>query len=180
MNNDDHGFVDDPRNGQSGESQEVEKGIATQDGQGDISSNGGHIADERSGGKKGEAGEIVAALQKIGVSSSWSGLLPRPEDFAKYDKEVQDKMIAWNDRTIFGQTDQQDKLVDAEIKQGYLSQTFTFIINASIVVGVLIAFAITENPNVFWAFTLPGASVIGNVAITIRGKAEDKERDDDA
>ena len=73
------------------------------------------------------------------------------------------------------ESERSDRLVSAEINQGYLSLVFTFLINFLIVAGVLIAFVITNNPNVFWAFTLPGASVIGNVAISIKNKSRDKE-----
>lgn len=175
MSNDHNGLVDDPWNGQPRESEEIEKRVSEEDGQSDNSSNGGILSNERIGIEKREAEEIVAALSKIGVSSSWSGLLPRPEDFNNYSKEVQNKMVAWNDAQILKESERSDRLVSAEINQGYLSLVFTFLINFLIVAGVLIAFVITNNPNVFWAFTLPGASVIGNVAISIKNKSRDKE-----
>lgn len=182
MNNDHDGLVGDPRNGQSGESQKTEKSISKTNEQGDNSSNGGDLSHERSIIEEGEAEEVVvAALRKIGVASSWSGLLPRPEDFSKYDVHVQEKMLAWNDAQILDESKRNDRLVNAEVKQGYISLVFTFVINTLIIVGVLIAFVVTNNPNVFWAFTLPGASVVGNVVISVKdkGKSKDQKSEED-
>lgn len=176
MSNDHNGLVDDPWDGQPRESKEITQRISEENEQSDNSPNGGSISHERGGIEKGEAEEaIAAALCKVGISSSWSGLLPRPEDFVKYPQSVQDKMVAWNDAQILNESARNDKLVSAEIKQGYISLVFTFLINSLIVVGVLVAFVMTGNPNVFWAFTLPGASVVGNVVISVKNKAKENE-----
>ncbi len=59
--------------------------------------------------------ELLADL--LAQQRSWSGMLPSPEDFARYPQHVQERMLGWNDATTSDESRRQDKLVDAEIAE---------------------------------------------------------------
>lgn len=173
MENDHDGIISDSRNRQYEQPSKNAEEIKTSHGESSNSSDGGNLTNGCESEKQPE--EIVAALSEVGITSSWSGLLPHPEQFSKYEKEVQRKMLDWNDAMILDESKRQDKIVDAEIKQSRLSSFLNFIFNTIVIVAVFVAFVITENPNVFWAFTVQGASLVANVVIHIKDK-DDNEK----
>lgn len=173
MKDDYNGITNNSRDGQHEEPSDYAEKIEATHGKNNHSPDGRFITDEREG--QTQPDEIVAVLNKIGVTSSWSGLLPRPEQFNRYNDSVQDKIVAWNDAMILDESKRQDKIVNAEIKQGNLASIFTFVFNTIVILSIFIAFIITENPNVFWGLTVQGASVVANVVIHIKDKEDKKE-----
>lgn len=165
-----NGFTNNPQHGKPRDLAANEETVQKEDEQGNSLSNGRCFPDECSGIEESRPEEIAEILQGIGVVSSWSGLLPRPDDFTKYNQETQQKIIEWTDAQILGESERQDRITDAEIKRGHMSLATTFVFNIALLVAVFIAFVITENPSVFWAFTIPGASIVGNVVISIKRK----------
>lgn len=87
---------------------------------------------------------IVAALQQS-QSSSWSGLLPRPDDFARYPVHVQDRMLQWNDAWTVDESNRQDKLVDAEIRQAERGPTRAMVLGLLCFVAAIVFFALGNN-----------------------------------
>lgn len=69
----------------------------------------------------------------------------------------------------------QDEIIRIYSRNSMMSQIVTLVVNLAIIVGCLVAFWATGNPNVFWAFTIPGASIIGNVVVSVKGKKDDGE-----
>lgn len=93
--------------------------------QGDVSRDSGD-----SGAPDEDLGELLDAIpeearsqvvnfvaQAMSATSSWSGLLPRPEVFSQYPMEVQERMMRWNDAWSSDESKRQDKLVEAQIEQ---------------------------------------------------------------
>lgn len=70
-----------------------------------------------------------------------------------------------------------DFIVSKEASIDVLKQWLSFGLNIVLIGGALIAFIITGNANVFWSYTVLGATVIGNVAININ---KDKRPGDDS
>ncbi|MCL2537444.1 MAG: hypothetical protein FWE51_04120 [Coriobacteriia bacterium] len=51
------------------------------------------------------------------TSASWSYPLPPPELFNQYPPEVQSSMVAWADSAIADESNTQQKIIDAELKE---------------------------------------------------------------
>lgn len=79
----------------------------------------------------------------LSTSSSWSGMLPPPDDFAKYPQAVQERMMRWNDAWTTDESARQDKLVDAQVQQAAKGPRRALIV-------VLTAFALAAVSQ--WVF----------------------------
>lgn len=125
-----------------------------------------------------EVNEDVEALFSIAKLSS--GPIPDAEELDKYSPEVQAKIIEWHDREVKAVFDdeskRQDKLANAEVRQGDVGQWLSFVLDILLIVGPLVAFYFIRDPSVFWAYTILGANVIGNVVINIGSKKTKRSR----
>lgn len=59
--------------------------------------------------------QALAQFLEFTTEQSWTGPLPSPEDFVKYPREVQEKVVEWNDVRILDESKRADSLVQAEI-----------------------------------------------------------------
>ena len=176
---DDSGIVGDSRHGLQPEASRNSQGIPKQDDEssrpeiegGGIGKREGSIDQAVIDSEEVTEREIERAFSAVQMSS---GPIPDADMYLKYPLEVQKKIIEWQDRQIKAMFDdesiRQNKLVDGEIKPGNVGQWLSFAINSFIVVGALIAFVMTGNANVFWSYTILGASVVGNVVVHINDK----------
>lgn len=165
------GTFDNSGHGWREELGENEGRIPCEDGNGNNEPSVGRGHDEHAPlVEKGEEEDFAVA-----VARSWAGLIPAPEDFNSYDEEIQRKIVEWTDARIIDESKRQDKLVAATVRSSMFSSIASFVVNIVIIIGVLAAFVATRDASVFWAFTIPGASIVGNVAINIR-KGEDEKR----
>lgn len=83
-----------------------------------------HLSEQTNSQRSTEPGEIdseaiiaqaVAQFLEYTTEQSWTGPLPSPEDFVKYPREVQEKVVEWNDARILDESKRADSLVQAEI-----------------------------------------------------------------
>lgn len=88
---------------------------------------------------------------------------------------MQAKIIEWTDANILDESRRQDRILSIYSRNSLMAQIVTLVVNLAIIIGCLVAFWATGNPNVFWAFTIPGASIIGNVVISTKGKKEEPD-----
>lgn len=109
----------------------------------------------------------------------WSGLLPDPDSFGKYPEHVQDSMVAWNDAKIIDESKRQDKLVEAEIRQGRNGQIASTAIMILALLLAAIVGIVTGNAVMSGAFlVLPFATIIGNLFKPVASaKKSEKEKD---
>lgn len=75
----------------------------------------GEIAAHLPEDKRESLAELIYTLQT--VSAGWSGWLPAPEDFNRFDAATRERMMRWNDAGTIDESARQDRLVDAEIEQ---------------------------------------------------------------
>ena len=110
-----------------------------------------------------------------------SGPIPDADLLLSYPPDIQAKILDWHEREVRAVFDdesrRQDMLARGEIRQGHMNLAFSFVIDALIVGGTLFAFAVTQDPNVFWSYTVLGASIIGNVAVHFHSGKKDGNRD---
>ena len=59
----------------------------------------------------------VLALFKASSRMEYSGMLPPPDIYEKYDAGTRERMCRWNDANTVDESKRQDKLVDNEVKQ---------------------------------------------------------------
>ncbi|MDO4539330.1 MAG: hypothetical protein Q4B54_14285, partial [Coriobacteriales bacterium] len=59
----------------------------------------------------------LTGLVAASYSYQWSGMLPAPDEFNKYDKQTRERICRWNDAFTTDESLRQDKLVANEIKQ---------------------------------------------------------------
>lgn len=115
------------------------------------------------------------------VAIASSGPIPDPVTLAAYPPDVQAKIIEWHDRQVKAVFDDASKRDDFAVAKGarldVLKQWLSFGINLILIGGALIAFVVTGNPNVFWSYTVLGATVVGNVIITINKNRGGDHRD---
>ena len=115
------------------------------------------------------------------ASRYWSGMLPPPEEFNLYPKEVQDKIVAWADRSAEtndsvvrkavelddAESRRLDKAVDADVKQIPRAQFGTIFLNSLIVFGAIVC-GVTGN-TAACGFLVGGLATI-NVATLFVGR----------
>lgn len=138
-----------------------------------------------------DAGAVDAFAAEVGeevdkaifsIAKLSSGPIPDADELDKYPLEIRNKIIEWHDREVKAVFDdeskRQDKLVDAEVNQGNIKQWLSFVVELLLIAGPLVAFYFIRDPSVFWAYTILGANVIGNVFINIGGKKTKRSRRD--
>ncbi len=112
-----------------------------------------------------------------GISESYSGMLPRPDDFNKYPADIQERMCRWNDAFTVDESNRQDRLVEAEIDQsrrGMWASTILFVVT---LLMSFISFLVTSSPWSFGFLAVPVATIIANLFEPIASKSSrDKEK----
>lgn len=104
--------------------------------------------------------QMIAALMRMGVSESYSGMLPKPDDFNKYPVEVQERMCRWNDAFTTDESKRQDRLVDAEIKQARDGLLVSLVLFLVTIFCALVTFLATGSSWSFGFLTVPVVSMI--------------------
>lgn len=178
---DDSGALGDSRHDGRIKAERAAQAIAQQD----FSGSGGHRPQREIGRSQSEiepqiideaSGDIEAIYRELHVTS---GPLPGAEEYKQYPPEVQAHILECHNaevKAVFtDESARQDRLVDAEVKRDKLMLVLSFIIEAILAVGPIVGFAITGYKEMLWAYTVLGASLIGNVVININSK---KHRDD--
>ena len=93
----------------------------------------------------------------------WSGLLPDPNTFNLYSKDVQKSIISWNDATIIDGSKRETELVNEFVKHRKWAQIFSFLINFSIPIAGIAAFVITGDHACLTSLGVPVISIGVNV-----------------
>lgn len=168
--NDDFGAIDDARSRRVEEDPEDARGKRAQHGD-DASAQ----ALGSDGPQPGELAETILSkieqlppsdfigLMLAGQSSEWHGLLPPPDEYNKYPEDAKRRMLAWNDAQIVDGAKRNDKLANAEIKQGAREQWLSFILNALFIAAAFFAFVITGNAASLSFLAVPGVTVAVNI-----------------
>ncbi len=75
---------------------------------GDRPDEGGEGQDEIAPPNGEELARAISMLIHSGISESYSGMLPRPDDFNKYPADIQERMCRWNDAFTVDESNRQD------------------------------------------------------------------------
>lgn len=105
----------------------------------------------------------------------WAGLLPDPNTFNQYPKEVQKSILAWNDATIIDGSKRESELVDGFIRHRKWSQIFSFIINTGIPLAGITAFVLTGDHACLTSLGVPVISIGVNIWKDKREEQEAQE-----
>jgi len=126
-----------------------------------------------------EVREAAATLIAAG-SVSYSGLLPRAEDFVQYPSEVQERMCRWNDAFTIDESQRQDRLVDNEIKQASKSMWITFVLFLVTMVLSFVSFIWTTSGWSFSFLAVPVMSMVSNMTKPVfsRSSREDNKNEE--
>ncbi len=183
MRNDDHGIADDSRPGQQPEASPDARGIEKADDVG-IAAETSDKSIAVDGGREEEGLELEAAIREIAsISTEWVGPLPTPGSLGQYDRNVQEKIVEWADRKVAAVYDdesrRQDKLVEAEIRQGRNGQIASTAIMILALLLAAIVGIVTSNAVMSGAFlVLPFATIIGNLFKPVAStRKSEKEKD---
>ena len=126
-----------------------------------------------------EVREAAATLIAAG-SVSYSGVLPRAEDFVQYPSEVQERMCRWNDAFTIDESQRQDRLVDNEIKQASKSMWITFVLFLVTMVLSFVSFIWTTSGWSFSFLAVPVMSMVSNMTKPVfsRSSREDNKNEE--
>lgn len=121
--------------------------------------------------------QVIATLMQMGVSESYSGMLPKPDDFNKYPLNIQERMCRWNDAFTIDESKRQNDLVNAEIEQarkGMWVSTFLFLVA---MIFALVAFILTKSSWSFGFLAVPVVSIVANLFEPIASRSSrDKKK----
>lgn len=174
--NDEHGSNFDAGGKQHRQDQDPPESITCKDG-------GIHATEVEDDGEYGKIEQsktkqsldnLESLISSYSINLITSGPIPNSAEFNAYPSYVQNKIIEWHDCEIKAfcseESERQNRLVDAEIRTQTRNQWLSFIVDLVLILTPIVAFCITNNPKVFWAYTILGASIIGNVIININSK----------
>lgn len=119
-------------------------------------------------------GEETRLVHFLVEERHWAGLLPEPATFNQYSDEVKKSILSWNDATIIGGSERENKLVDSFVHHRKWAQIFSFLINAGIPIVGMIAFIITNDHACLTSLGVPVISIGVNVW---KDKQDDQEKD---
>lgn len=177
MSYDHDGNAGDPRNERQEGSYSGVQELEEADGRGRKVSNACGCDDEREAIRQGAqeiAGAASDGIEEIIANAmmvkGWSGLLPDPDSFGAFPKEVQDKMIEWNDAKILDESRRLDRIVDEVVLNSKRDSWFSFILNLVFSVGSIVLFFATKNPFSFGLLSIPGINIVFNFAKEAKGK----------
>lgn len=101
-------------------------------------------------------------LSQVLASFNYSGILPPPEIFERYDDKTKERMCRWNDANTSDESKRQDRLVDHEIRQNKRGAVLSFVLMVIFVIATLYAFVTTHDKASFIFLSVPALNVIGN------------------
>lgn len=163
MKHDGNGSNDDSGNHANSQANQDEKRIARAN---DVEIEASEH-DVRFDGEDIEEKTIVAA-QQIALHQEYEGILPHPKQFNEYSPNAQEVLLeiareqvkaAFIDESI-----RQNKLVEAEIKQGYRGQILSTIIICLTIIAAIAVVVCTGNIAVATLMVgIPLVSIIGNL-----------------
>lgn len=103
---------------------------------------------------------------------SFSGMLPHPETFNRYDSETRERICRWNDAFTIDESRRQDRLVDNEIKQAEKSFNVSTILIVLSLIFPFLMYLLSGNPWLSGIFiSYPIISIIGNVLTPVFSKS---------
>ncbi|KFI65745.1 hypothetical protein [Bifidobacterium cuniculi] len=137
-----------------------------QDGDADTQGSGKQELDKAVSDK-----DVVELLQLLGLSESYSGLLPQPKFFNQYPKDVQERMCRWNDAFTVDESKRQDRLVDAEIDQGKKSMWISAILFGICIIVSLVCFLVTKDAWSIAFLSVPVVSMVLNIFVPVGSKS---------
>lgn len=103
-------------------------------------------------------------------------MLPHPDIFYKFDEAHQERICRWNDSFTIDESRRQDRALDTAIRNANVASIASIAFNMLTTLGTIVAFVMTRDPYMLAGLALPGLSIAGNIAISIR--RESKEDDD--
>ena len=170
MSDDYAGIADDSRDGQYGSTEQNASGVAAQNAECNSKPDDRRRINEPSSKETHDIDEIVLQapeevkeyLAEAMLVQGWSGLLPDPDSFNRYDKSVQDKMVAWNDAKILDESKRLDKIVEATIEQSRKQMKYTLLLNVFFASLSFVAFVMTGSALSFSFLAVPGISIVVN------------------
>jgi len=119
----------------------------------------------------------------VAVSSlsyrSWSGRLPEPDEFNKYDKDTQERICRWNDAFTVDESARQDRLVDNEIKQQNRGVILTFILMWGFIVAAFASFLVTRHAASFGFLCVPIVNSLGNLLKPVFSRSSRSPQDEE-
>ena len=109
----------------------------------------------------------------IGASYSrqWSGMLPSPDDFNKYDERTRERICRWNDAFTVDESARQNRLVDNEIKQQETGVALTFVLVLAFGLAAFVSFLITREMASFGFLSVPLLNFLGNLFKSVLSKS---------
>ncbi|MBW3094987.1 hypothetical protein KIH75_06500 [Bifidobacterium sp. 64T4] len=121
--------------------------------------------------------QMIATLMQMGVSESYSGALPKPDDFNKYPVDVQERMCRWNDAFTTDESERQNLLVEAEIDQARKGMWISGALFLIAMLFSLIAYITTMSPWSFGFLAVPVVSMIVNLFEPVSSRSSrDKQK----
>uniref|UniRef100_A0A7C9JFD6 DUF2335 domain-containing protein n=1 Tax=Muribaculaceae bacterium Z82 TaxID=2304548 RepID=A0A7C9JFD6_9BACT len=100
-------------------------------------------------------------------------MLPAPADFKAYPESVQEKIVSWTDESVFGESKRSDKIISVYSRNSMANIIVSAVVGTVIAVGSFVSFSMTGNVAAFAPLAIPGAAIVGNVYITVKGKHQD-------
>ena len=117
----------------------------------------------------------VGLIEKEDLVVAYSGMLPHPDVFYKFHESHQERICRWNDSFTIDESRRQDIALDAAIRNANIASIASIAFNTLTTFGTIIAFVLTRDPHMLAGFALPGLSIVGNIAVSIREKGKDDE-----
>lgn len=132
---------------------------------------GRHGASERGLHRDAENPKTIEELKALEAEFvPYSEPLPPPRIFYAYEKDVQDTITEAYRASTSDESERQDRIVDAVIRQTRAKTAANFAINALTIGGALAAMCATNDPAALLALLVPGVTVVANVVVNSRGK----------
>lgn len=121
-----------------------------------------HANGARSNAESDSRDQEELQLSQVLASFNYSGVLPPPEIFERYDDKTKERMCKWNDANTSDESKRQDRLVDHEIRQNKRGAVLSFVLMVVFVIATLYAFVTTHDKASFIFLSVPALNVIGN------------------
>ena len=97
----------------------------------------------------------LGSIFEAAYSYQWSGMLPSPDEYNKYDEPTRERICRWNDAFTLDESARQDRLVDNEIKQQETSVAMTFVLVVGFGIAAFVAFMVTRDIASFGFLSVP-------------------------
>ncbi len=113
----------------------------------------------------------LEAIVGASYSFQWSGMLPSPDEFNKYDEQTRERICRWNDAFTVDESARQDRLVDNEIKQQETGVAMTFVLVVAFGLAAFVSFLITRDIASFGFLSVPLLNFLGNLFKPVLSKS---------